>query len=509
MTGGVGCFNALEFLLSYNLFDKMEADYTILPKRNGRTDGSFKNNPKCKFFSNYYDISVDPKKSKIYQYSFALPEDIPQDSELYDKSIRSLRKFLKDEYGYLNHKGQMFWGTKLLKVPTTKKVQFKFADTDYNFESLIKNTRELDLSELDVEETRAQYLQILNIDLKNTMKNSNMTELGKMGQFYPKDQHKERIPVLEDIGLTILRGFKFTLVPLNTGISLQIDVCSRVLQSKNLLEIFNGHPYGDNIANYTGQTIITKYGTYRTYSIEKIDYDLNPLSKFHNEKKGVQMSYQDYFKEAYGLKVSNTKQPLLKVVGRYNQVHENGKIKKVPEYIYLIPEFVSPTGMTDDQRSRHETMKTIAPWTKLSPNERIKNCEDVVRKINDAKGLITIKNPKKIEGQMLRMPDIHYQSKVVPDEKGAIRNRGVLKEPYKFQDWLFVYSQGKNRGRDDDDADKAVGLLTKAAQTYGIKFNEPGFMTVDGNAKEWIRTLDEDIKKNGAPEIIVFFLNQW
>lgn len=118
-----------------------------------------------------------------------------------------------------------------------------------------------------------------------------MTELGKVGQFYPKDQHLERIKELEQIGLTILRGFKFTLVPLNTGISLQIDVCSRVLQSKNLLEIFNGHPVADNHRDFTDKTIITKYGTYRTYSIVEIDYSLSPLSKFHNEKKGVSMTY--------------------------------------------------------------------------------------------------------------------------------------------------------------------------------------------------------------------------
>ena len=91
------------------------------------------------------------------------------------------------------------------------------------------------MSELDTPDNRMQLLQILNIDLKSTLRNAKMTELGKIGQFYPKDQHKERIKELEEIGLTILRGFKFTLVPLNVGISLQIDVCSRVLQSRNLL----------------------------------------------------------------------------------------------------------------------------------------------------------------------------------------------------------------------------------------------------------------------------------
>jgi hypothetical protein len=58
----------------------MEADYAILPKRNGKTDNSFKNIPKIKFHTNYYDILIEGKKSVIYQYSFELPQDIPYDS---------------------------------------------------------------------------------------------------------------------------------------------------------------------------------------------------------------------------------------------------------------------------------------------------------------------------------------------------------------------------------------------------------------------------------------------
>lgn len=352
-------------------------------------------------------------------------------------------------------------------------------------------------------------LQILNVDLKSTLKNQNMNELGKQGQYYPKNQHENNPPDLQDIGLNILRGFKFTLVPLKTGVSLQIDVCSRVLQSKNLLEIFNGHPHEENRAEFTGATILTKYGTYRTFSIEEIDYSLSPLSKFHNEKKGVEMTYETYFKEAYGLKVSNTRQPLLKVVGRYNQVHKNGKIEKIPEYIYLIPEFVSPTGMTDSQRAQHTTMKAIAPYTKLTPYERIKNCETIVNKINDSKGLIMIKAPMKVDGAYLNMPVIKYNANVTPTEKGEMKNRGVLKEPHEFKDWVFVYSHGKSSKRDDEEADGAVDILTKAAKAYGVKFKDPAFIVTQGNPKDWMQEIKKDVDKNGVPEIIVFLLAPW
>ena len=80
------------------------------------------------------------------------------------------------------------------------------------------------------------------------------------------------------------------------------------------------------------------------------------------------MTYQAYYKEAYGLEITNPRQPLLKVVGHLKKEIKNGKIEVTPQYIYLIPEFVSPTGMRDDQKKDFETMKRIAPFTKLTPN---------------------------------------------------------------------------------------------------------------------------------------------
>ena len=61
---------------------------------------------------------------------------------------------------------------------------------------------------------------------------------------------------------------------------------------------------------------------------------------------------------------------------------KNGTIQETPQYIYLIPEFVSPTGMRDEQKQNYDTMKLIAPFTRLSPNERVEECQKVVDKLN-------------------------------------------------------------------------------------------------------------------------------
>lgn len=58
----------------------MEENYKILPKRNGKSDGSFKRMRPINFYTNFYTIDIDTRKSTIYQYSFSLPEDIPHDS---------------------------------------------------------------------------------------------------------------------------------------------------------------------------------------------------------------------------------------------------------------------------------------------------------------------------------------------------------------------------------------------------------------------------------------------
>ena len=73
----------------------MQAEYQLLPKRNGKSDGSFKKLQTIKYYTNYFDISLNTNKSQIYQYSFTLPETIPQDSEVYGKSIGFAKKTLK------------------------------------------------------------------------------------------------------------------------------------------------------------------------------------------------------------------------------------------------------------------------------------------------------------------------------------------------------------------------------------------------------------------------------
>ena len=189
---------------------------------------------------------------------------------------------------------------------------------------------------------------------------------------------------------------------------------------------------------------------------------------------------------------------------------KKGKIVEEPEYIYLIPEFVSPTGMNDKQRSDHGIMKLIAPFTKLTHEQRVKNCQFMVEKFNNQEeGLIKIGGAKTMEGYILDKPELAFGSgKTRPDEKGTIKNRSKLKNTPAIKDWVFVYSIGKRAEQDDNEADKAVELLRKAGNTYGINLSEPGFITVEGRkSADWVNAIKGDIEKNNKPELVVCFVN--
>lgn len=120
--------------------------------------------------------------------------------------------------------------------------------------------------------------QVLNNRIKGVLREEHMDELTR-GKYF---DHKE--VKVHDVGLNVLRGYKFTLCALKSGLSLQIDVCSRVFRAKNLLEEMQGMSK-DNQQEFVGSTVLTNYGRRRTYSILSIDYSKNPTSQFYSNKR--------------------------------------------------------------------------------------------------------------------------------------------------------------------------------------------------------------------------------
>lgn len=125
---------------------------------------------------------------------------------------------------------------------------------------------------------------------------------------------------------------------------------------------------------------------------------------------------------------------------------------------FLIPEFVALTGMSDAQRKDFGTMKEIAPYTKLTPQERMVDT-DKIKEYLGATEDFRLGNPIRMPGIQLNEPEVRLQTQSFRSKDGTLRFKDRVKIPVAFKDWVLVYSQGKNSSYDDQDADNFVSLL--------------------------------------------------
>jgi len=60
---------------------------------------------------------------------------------------------------------------------------------------------------------------------------------------------------------------------------LQIDPCTRILQSQNLLEVIQNMGKQAHF-KLKGAVVISRYGNYKTYKIDSVEYKMTPASFF-------------------------------------------------------------------------------------------------------------------------------------------------------------------------------------------------------------------------------------
>lgn len=142
-----------------------------------------------------------------------------------------------------------------------------FDSTSYKFDVIIKPTKTLSLDDLRKNPNGEMMInQIFNNRVKQVLREKDMDELTR-GKYFDKKEID-----VKEAGLSIIRGFKVTLCTLKSGMFLQIDVCSRVFRSNNLLEELTTKKSRDFAESLVGTTVITTYGRRRTYKICKICY---------------------------------------------------------------------------------------------------------------------------------------------------------------------------------------------------------------------------------------------
>lgn len=90
--------------------------------------------------------------------------------------------------------------------------------------------------------------------------------------------------------------------------------------------------------NVIGIIALTDYNN-NTYRIEDVDFDTSPSSTF-SMKSGESISYQEYYKRKYNIRITNATQPML-VTRTKPKARNAGQ----GDLVYLVPELCRATGM--------------------------------------------------------------------------------------------------------------------------------------------------------------------
>jgi len=118
--------------------------------------------------------------------------------------------------------------------------------------------------------------------------------------------------------------------------------------------------------------VIADWGNQRTYIVQDIIFDENPVSKTF-EFKDEKISVAAYFQQAYGKRISDNKQPLF-------------LIKVADQFHHLPTEFCLIDGVPDSIR-KSAGMRDALQATRMNPSEKLAKVQDMCNQILKQKPL--------------------------------------------------------------------------------------------------------------------------
>ena len=110
-----------------------------------------------------------------------------------------------------------------------------------------------------------------------------------------------------------------------------------------------------------------------------------------------------------------------------------------------------------------------------------------------------------MEGQVLHPPTFILKDRDEQPNNGQFNLRSKVHTPCVLKDWIAVFSD--NRRQDRDEFDNFLHTLIEAGKTFGIQVSEPGMYYADGSVESFLEKIENDVKKNSKPQIVLTFLN--
>ncbi|XP_059490462.1 piwi-like protein Siwi [Neocloeon triangulifer] len=443
--------------------------------------------------SNYFELSRTPDFT-FYQYFVSFTPEVDRIGE---------RKFmLKLHMPTL--RGYVFDGATLFST-------FKYQADPLILSAINTNGEQITISVTAVKEvhnTSNNFNQLLNILARRCLSLMGLTRLGR--DFYDP---QAKI-MIEDFGLELWPGYTTSIRQHESQLLLSSAITCKVLRKETVLNIFERlhQQYGSGFVEplkqaILGVVVMTDYNN-RTYRVDDIDFEVNPLSQF-SLRGGNMTTFVEYYKTKYQIVIRNTHQPLL-----VSRVKSNAPGD--PESsVYLIPELCRMTGLTDEMRSNYKLMSSIAQFTRMEPQKRIDALLTFGRRLVEKPEIIAELKKfdmefrpelKSIQGRIIPMEtivqgsagrEIRYESGQNVDWTQKLRANEMLAAG-RMERWVVIIPSFMVR-----EARQFVNQILQAARGMSLNITEPYVHDIrDDSIATYVNAIEQILSRQ-LPDILV------
>lgn len=304
--------------------------------------------------TNYFRVGRKDNES-IFQYRVDF-NPVVESSRLMSALVFNLKPVIG---------GYLFDGTQLFTRHRLRSDEVEYPTKDpISGQSYIIKLRKVGT----IDGTTEMAFMIFNLINRRAMNGLKLTLIGRN---YFDGQAKISI---QQYGIDLYPGYVTSIRQHEQDVLMCAELTHRVMRTDTCYMMFKtclnqGANWRDNYKRMVlGTVVMATYGKNNTYTINDVEFNTTPESSF--ETSNGKITFLQYYKERYNIIIRDPRQPMLVSRAKLRDVRA-GK----PELIYLIPELVRATGITDEMRRNFNLMRTLADYTRLTPDKRIQRLE--------------------------------------------------------------------------------------------------------------------------------------
>jgi len=259
--------------------------------------------------------------------------------------------------------------------------------------------------------------------------------------------------------------------------------------------------------NLLGSIVLTRYNN-RTYRIDEIAWNKKVTDEFEG-RNGEKISYLKYYSERYNKAINDLKQPLIISMPKLREERSG----EATGPVFLVPELVYMTGLSEEQRSNFQLMKNLGEYTRQDPKKRVAALKKFSERLNTTPDIT-----QDMQGWDLKFSREleEFQGRILKPEQ--ILGGGKSKASYVLEnaDWGSCFRKwglvsGKNLTkwacvvpmRDEAITKEFIASLLKVSLgSLGYKISNPKMvMLPDNRPASYIKELDAVCKME--PQLIM------